>query len=466
MGGNGKFRLAAPNTPALLILVIIFAAIMTYFVPAGEYDRIVDEATGRTIAIAESFHHVEQAPITPGALLASIFKGLRAAGELIALIYVTGGAITMITRSGAMDAAISKVIKKTKGKEYLFIIVAFLAFAFGGASFAMAESLIPFVAVLVPALVSMGYDPLVGVAVCMVGGYAGYSASPINPYSVGIAHGITQLPLFSGLGLRSVLLIGAVIIGLVLTLRYARKVKEDPTKSFVSGFSISDQKNNDVDLPFTTTHRNIMIILIVMLLILIYGVIKLQWYFTEICALFTLMAFLVGAVAYKGNLNKISEEFIRGASTLAYAALLMGLSRGVLVVLEDGHIMDTIVMAISTPLKHFHSVFAAWGMFIAQGIINFAIPSSSGQAVVVMPIFSSVSDLIGITRQVAVLAFQAGDGFWNMITPTHAILMAGLGMAGVPFGKWLKFSGPLVLAWSIWTMAILAVAVMTGWGPF
>lgn len=463
---NGKFKIAAPNTPTLLILIIIFSAALSYFLPAGEFERVIDEATRRTIIVADSFHYVDQTPVTPWKLLASIFKGLRAAGELIALIFVTGGSITMVTRSGAIDAALSRVIKKTKGKEYFFVIAAFIAFASGGASFAMSESLIAFIGVAVAASVAIGYDPVVGVAVCILGAYSGYSSSPINPYSVGVAHGITQLPLFSGLGLRSLLMVGAVIIGLFFTLRYARKVKADPSKSYVSDLSISSRNTIDTDLPFTKTHRNVLIIMLVMLAIMIYGVIRLKWYFTEICAIFTLMALLVGLVAYKGNLNRISEEFMKGASSLAYAALLMGLSRGVLVVLEEGHIMDTLVMAISLPLKNFHSVFAAWGMFIAQGIINFAIPSSSGQAVVVMPIFSAVSDVIGLTRQVAVLAFQAGDGFWNMITPTHAVLMAGLGIAGVPFGRWVKFSGPIVLAWSIWTMLILAVAVVTGWGPF
>ena len=341
------------------------------------------------------------------------------------------------------------------------------AFALGGATFGMAEETLPFVAIVLAATIAMGYDRIVAVSIVVVGVYAGYSAGPLNPFNVGIAQGIAELPLFSGIGLRTVLMVGGLIIAIHHTLRYAKKVKLNPATSLLVG---EEEVETDTtlleNLTMTRRHKWIMGILGLSLIALVFGVLKYGWYLGEISALMLLMGIVIGMIAFNGSFNKFTDEFMKGAAELTAAALIIGLSRAILVVMEQGQIIDTLVYAISIPLGSLHSVYAAWGMYFSQGMINFVIPSSTGQAAVVMPIMSSISDVIGINRQIAVQAFQSGDGYWNMITPTHPVLMAALGIAAVPFGKWIRFAGPLVLKWTIWVMIILAVGVWTNWGPF
>lgn len=465
---NKKVKLKAPTTTALLMLMIVLVAILTYIVPAGQYERVLDEETGRDLIVADSFAYTESTPVGPGGVLASVFNGIVEAAEIIAFVLIVGGVFGVIVKSGAINAALARLIERLKGRESLFIVIAMTAFAVGGATFGMAEETLPFVAIVLAATIAMGYDRIVAVSIVVVGVYAGYSAGPLNPFNVGIAQAIAGLPLFSGIGLRTVLMIGGLIIAIHHTLRYAKKVRLDPkTSLLVDETQVVETDVTVLDnLTMTTRHKVIMGILGLSLIALVFGVLRYGWYLGEISALMLLMGIVVGLLAFKGNFNKFTDEFMKGAAELTAAALIIGLSRAILVVMEQGQIIDTLVFAISTPLAGLHSVYAAWGMYMSQGVINFIIPSSTGQAAVVMPIMSSISDVIGINRQIAVQAFQSGDGYWNMITPTHPVLMAALGIAAVPFGKWLRFAGPLVIKWTIWTLIILAIGVWMDWGPF
>ncbi|WP_271398160.1 YfcC family protein [Salinicoccus roseus] len=465
---RNRRNLKAPTTIALLMFMIIGAALLTYIIPAGKYERTMDEESGRELIVSDSFFYTEQTPVGPGGILSSVFNGIVGAAEIIAFVLIVGGVFGVIVKSGAIHASLARLIHRLKGRESLFIIIAMSAFAIGGATFGMAEETLPFVAIVLAATIAMGYDRIVAVSIVVVGVYAGYSAGPLNPFNVGIAQAIAGLPLFSGIGLRSVLMIGGLVLAIHHTLKYAKKVKNDPKKSLLANQSdevVVDETLLD-DSPMTRKHKYIMSTLAVSLVALIFGVLKYGWYLKEISALMMLMGIIVGLIAFNFSFNKFTDEFVKGAAELTGAALIIGLSRAILVVMEDGHIIDTFVYAVSTPLGSLHNVFAAWGMYFSQGIINFIIPSSTGQAAVIMPIMSSISDVIGLNRQIAVQAFQTGDGYWNMITPTHPVLMASLGIAAVPFGKWLRFAGPLVLKWTIWTMIVLAIAVWIDWGPF
>lgn len=454
-----KKRFTMPNTAALLMVMILLAAILTYIVPAGQYERVFDEATERTLVIADTYDNVEQSPVNIGTLLSSLFEGLVNASEIIAFVFVVGGTFGIISRSGAINAGLEKLINKFKGKESILIGIIMTAFAIGGATFGMAEESLPFITILIVASLSLGYDEVVGVAMVVVGLYCGYSPGPLNPFNTGIAQGIAELPTFSGLGLRLVLMIGSLLIAIHHTVRYGKKIK---TTTQLENVEVVDKEQFEM----TPQRKLILGILVLTIGILIFGVLEYAWYFTEISALFMAMGLVVGMVYYKGNFNTFSQEFLNGAGEMTSAAMLIGLSRAILIVLENGNIMDTIVYWVSSPLKNLNNVFAAWGMYFIQGIINFVIPSSTGQAVVVMPIMAAISDVIGVTRQVAVLAFQAGDGFWNMITPTHPVVMASLGLAGISFTKWFNFGFKLVLKWTVWVLIILTFAVKTGWGPF
>lgn len=465
--GNMKWKVKPPTTTALLMFMIVLVALLTYIIPAGQFDRVMDEKTGRELIVANSFSYTEQSPVGIGGILSSVFGGIVGAAEIIAFVLIVGGVFGVIVKSGAINAALARLIHRLKGRESIFIIIAMTAFAIGGATFGMAEETLPFVAIVLAATIAMGYDRIIAVSIVVVGVYAGYSAGPLNPFNVGIAQGIAELPLFSGIGLRSVMMVGGLIIAIHHTLRYAKKVKMDPKNSLlVNEKEIETDSSLLEDLTMTRRHKWIMTILGLSLVALVFGVLKYGWYLGEISALMLLMGIVVGMIAFKGSFNQFTDEFMKGAAEMTAAALIIGLSRAILVVMEEGNIIDTLVYAISVPLGSLHSVFAAWGMYISQGLINFIIPSSTGQAAVVMPIMSSISDVIGINRQIAVQAFQSGDGYWNMITPTHPVLMAALGIAAVPFGKWVRFAGPLVLKWTIWTMIILAVGVWIDWGPF
>lgn len=462
-----KWKIAPPTTTALLMFMIVIVAALTYIVPAGQFDRVLDEKTERELIVADSFNYVEQTPVGIGGILSSVFGGIVGAAEIIAFVLIVGGVFGVIVKSGAINAALARLIHRLQGRESIFIIISMTAFAMGGATFGMAEETLPFVAIVLAATIAMGYDRIIAVSIVVVGVYAGYSAGPLNPFNVGIAQGIAELPLFSGIGLRTVLMVGGLIIAIHHTLRYAKKVKLDPSTSLLVGEKEVETDTTLLEnLTMTRRHKWIMGILGLSLIVLVFGVLKYGWYLGEISALMLLMGIVIGMIAFNGSFNQFTDEFMKGAAEMTAAALIIGLSRAILVVMEEGQIIDTLVYAVSVPLGNLHSVFAAWGMYISQGLINFVIPSSTGQAAVVMPIMSSISDVIGINRQIAVQAFQSGDGYWNMITPTHPVLMAALGIAAVPFGKWVRFAGPLVLKWTIWVMIILAIGVWTNWGPF
>ena len=457
-----KRKLAFPETALLLLIIVAFVAALTYVMPAGAFERVLDEETGRGLVKAGTYAVTESNPTSLVELFSAVFRGLVKASDIIALIFVIGGAFGIVARTGAIAAGLGSLVKKLQGREAVMVAIIMTAFAVCGATFGMAEESLPFVVILVTVALKMGFDPIVGVAMVVIGLYCGYSAGPLNPFNTGIAQGVAELPLFSGIGLRIVLMAGALVIAITITVLHGKKYK----KLGIDNTKLLEEFKAEEERPITGTDKIILAILAATIIVLIYGVVSYGWYFNEITALFFGMGLLIGLIYRKGNLNQISRDFVEGAGEMTTAAIFVGLSRAILVVMEDGMIMDTFVYWLSLPLSQLNSVFAAWGMYLSQGLINFFIPSSTGQAVVVMPILSPLSDLIGVTRQTAVLAYQCGDGFWNMITPTHSVLMASLGLAKIPFGKWFKFAVKIVAAWTVWVFIVLAIATATNYGPF
>ncbi|MCI7617893.1 MAG: AbgT family transporter [Firmicutes bacterium] len=459
-----KFKFRFPDTATLLVILVIISAICTYIVPAGQFEREVHEATGRTVVVAGTYASTESNPTSLMSLMQSIYNGMLDASDIAWFIFVVGGAFAIMTKSGAITAGLNKLIRNNSGREGLLLAIIMTAFFVGGMSYGMGEEIIPLVAILVPIAIKMGYDPVVGVAMAVVGLYSGYSAGALNPFNTGIAQGICDLPIFSGLGLRILLGVGALVIAVVHTLYYGRKFKK--SGQVIDLNELPENIRNMEEREFNKTDSIILVILALTIAVIVFGVIKFDWYLAEFAAVFLVMGIAVGMIYFKGDFNATINEFVEGCKDIAPAVMLVCFGRAVLIVLQDGNILDTLVYATSIPLSHLPKVMAAWGMYISQGLVNFIIPSSSGQAVVVMPIMSALADVLGITRQTAVLAFECGDGFWNMITPVHPILMASLGLAGVSFKKWFKYALPLVLLWSVWVCIVLAIAVMTGYGPF
>lgn len=464
MDKKKRFKISFPDTATLLVLLIIAAAILTYIIPAGVFERATDAATGRTVVVPGTYGEAESNPTGFMALIQAIYNGMVDASDIAWFIFVVGGAFGIITKSGAITAGLNKLINKSQGREAVLVTVIMGAFFVGGMSYGMGEEIIPLVAILVPVAIRMGYDPIVGVSMAVVGLYSGYSAGAFNPFNTGIAQEISDLPMFSGMGLRIILGVGALAIAVVHTVYYGNRFKK--SGAVVNLNELPENLREYQERDFVKTDAVILGVLVITIAVIVFGVVKYDWYLTEFAGIFLLMGIIVGLIYYKGSLNKTINEFLEGCKDIAPAVMLVCFGRAMLIVLQDGNILDTIVYATSIPLSHLPKVVAAWGMYISQGIVNFIIPSSSGQAVVVMPIMSALADVLGITRQTAVLAFECGDGFWNMITPVHPILMASLGLAGVSFKKWFKFALPLVLMWSAWVCIILTVAVLTGYGPY
>jgi len=287
------------------------------------------------------------------------------------------------------------------------------------------------------------------------------------PFNTGIAQGIAELPIFSGIGLRLLLMVGAILIGAQHTIAYGKKYKLAHHPNLTLEYAhASDEVPDRTYAELSRAHISVLVIVLIAIITLLFGVLKLGWYFEEMISLFMAMGLISGLIYFKGNFNKVGNAFIEGTKEMTVAVIYFGLARSIMVVMEKATVMDTIVYALSIPLSNLNNVLAAWGIYLSQGITNFFIPSSSGQAAAVMPILTPLSDLIGVTRQTTVLAYQCGDGFWNMITPTHSIVCAVIGMAGVSFTDWFKFAWRLVIKWSIWTLIILTIASVTNYGPF
>jgi uncharacterized ion transporter superfamily protein YfcC len=300
-----------------------------------------------------------------------------------------------------------------------------------------------------------------------IGAAIGFSGGMLNPFTVGVAQGIAELPLFSGIGLRFVGYGFLYIIGVWYIMRYAAKVKADPTKSLVYDLMEKDKEEHVVMevQEFTARHKLVLLVVALGFVYMIYGVMKLDWYIDELSTLFLAMAMIAGLVGALSP-STIASSFVVGAKDIAFGALVVGIARAILVVMTNGQIIDTIISGLASFVSMLPGAITAVGMFWVQLVINFFIPSGSGQAATTMPIMSPLSDIVGITRQTAVLAYQYGDGFTNSIIPTSAALMGVLAMGKMPYERWFKFIWPLMVFWALAGSVMCAIAALIGYGPF
>jgi uncharacterized ion transporter superfamily protein YfcC len=464
---KGQKRFKIPHTYVILFSVVILATLMTYILPAGVYDRYKDERTGRTLVDPQSYHTVERTPVSFFKMVESVPAGMKETAEIIFFIFICGGAFSIIQATGAIDGAIGKAVLGLKGREKLLIPITVFIFAIGGATYGMAEEVIVFIPIGVALARAVGYDDIVGVSMMSTGAAVGFAGGMLNPFTVGIAQSIAELPLFSGLGLR---LIGSVILYVIACwyiMRYAARVKADPRSSIVFDLMEADPNRHAVteDIPFTGTHKTVMAVIAVSFVYMVYGVIKEGFYIMELSAVFLGMGILAG-LAGRLAPSRIASTFVEGAKTIAFGALVVGIARAILVVMTQGQIVDTVINSLANWVAMLPGALTAVGMFWVQVVINFFIPSGSGQAATTMPIMTPLADIVGITRQTAVLAFQYGDGFTNQIIPTSAALMGVLGMAKMPYERWFKFIWPLMVFWIAAGSVIVFIAAVIKYGPF
>lgn len=459
-----KFKL--PHPYILIVLLIILCTVLTYIVPAGVYDRYVDDA-GRTLVDPDTFHYVDQTPVDPFAMVQAIPTGMTEVGWIIFLVFIIGGAFGIINATGAIEAGLGASIEKVKGKDAILIIALMIIFSLGGATFGLAESTLIFIPIGVMLARALGYDAIVGMAIVNIGAVCGFAGGWMNVFTVGVAQGIAELPLFSGMGYRILTHAVVLTIAIIYVLRYAKKLRKDPELSVVRDLELAAAEAEKEEMggaipEFTKRRKVVLLIILVGFIVLIYGITHGWSTGTQISSLFLVMGIVAG---YAGGLktDQIAEEFINGAKGLTFGALLVGLCRAMVVILTNGQIIDTMLHGMANALNGLPAVIAAGLMVPVQLLLNFLINSGSGQAATTMPIMAPLADILGVSRQTAVLAFQYGDGLSNSLWPTSGILLAGLSIPGIPYDKWLKWVWKLMLLMYVAVTALTMISVVIGY---
>ncbi len=462
---NKKKKFKVPHTYVIIGIIILLMAISTYIVPAGEYTRVVDEATGRTVVDPDSFTYVEQTPIGPFELFMTIPNGLVESANIVFFIFVIAGAFEIITATGAIDSGISRIALKFRNSGKWIIPVFLVIFSIFGATIGLAEESLLFVPLGVMLARAVGYDAIVGVAMVLLGAASGFTSGAMNPFTVGVAQGLAELTLFSGITFRLIILAVMLVVTAIYIMRYAEKVKANPQLSAVYELEQAEKGKilNLDDLPeLTTRHILVLLALLAGLVAIVIGVFNYDWYITEISTAFLITGLAGGFLGGMGP-SRVSEKFVQGARGVVFGALVVGIARAILITMQSGMILDTMVHGLSQVVSKLPGSITAGGMFIVQSLLNFLIPSGSGQAAATMPIMVPLADVTGVQRQVAVLAFQLGDGFSNAIIPYTASCMGSLSVANVPWERWAKWFIKLLGIWYLIGMIFVIVAQAIGY---
>ncbi len=426
-------RPAFPHPLTLLTACILAGALASYVLPAGQYERREDPVTGRKIVVAGTYHHVDRTPVGPFDALVAIPKGLAEAGSVVFLVFLVGGAFTVVDETGALRQGVGWLVRRLQNREALVIPIVSLAFATGGALENMSEEIIALVPVLLLVTRRLGFDALTAVAISIGAAGVGAAFSPINPFQVQIAQKLAGVPLLSGWLFRVITLTLALSGWIIGTWRHAVRTRILP-----------ERHDEDAAASMAIDARRTIVLLLVVatFVTFVYGIMQLGWDFDQMSALFFGMGVAAGLIGGLGAAGT-AQAFVTGFTSMAYAAMLIGFARAIFVVLDQGRIIDTIVHALVAPLQNLPVALSALGMLVVQAAVHGPVPSVSGQAVLTMPVLVPMADLIGLSRQVVVLAYQYGAGLTELLTPTNGALMAVTAAAGVKYGDWLKFAGPL-----------------------
>ncbi len=457
-----------PHVYVIIMILIILATIFTYILPAGQFERYQDDA-GRTVVTPGSYQVVPNTPVGPFKALEAIPQGLIEGASIIMIVFVYGGAFGIINGTGAIESGIENSVEFLSKISFIIIPAMMLLFSMLGAFLGIAESTLAFIPLCVTMARSLGYDALVGYAMVGLGNAMGFAAGPMNMWTTGIAQGIAELPLFSGLGVRMFVYAVFLTAGITRVLLYANRIKKNPANSYI--YDIEQKMKNNLNedkgtaIEFSSRKRLTLSCIGIGFAVLIAGIFAQKLTGNGIAAYLILLGIVVGLV--DGNSpSKISENFVVGVKNVAMGAIVIGLARAVLVVLTQGNIIDTILNAANNALGHFPTMVCVIMIFFFQFFFNFIVSSGSGQAATTMPLMVPLADLSDITRQTTVLAFQLGDGISNNLWPTSGGMMAGIAMAGIPYEKWLKFVAPLVVFLVIFSCTTLVILNNMGFGPF
>ena len=461
MSTDKKRKFKLPHIFVLLTGIIIVCAILTWILPAGEFDRQTN-AAGTEVVVPGTYHTVDASPVGPFETLKSLYNGMLNGGGVIFFVFIAYASIGLIISTGAFNGLVAGLLKILKGKARAVIIPIFiLVLGCVSSTIGVFEEAFPFIPIFVGIAIAMGYDALVGLGIVALGVGLGYSGAVMNPFTVGMAQDIAGIPQMSGIGFRIICHVVMIIVASTLLIRYALKVQADPTKSYVYGDDFSHMEMDPQGIEhhsFGIREKAVLAVLALGVVVIVWGVKTKGWYFEDLSAVFLLMGIVSSFIMGWGP-DTIAQKMAASFTDIAVACMIIGFSRGILVVLQSGHIIDTIVYGISIPLGKFPAWIASELMLVVQTLLNFLIPSGSGQAVTSMPIMAPLADLIGVSRQVSVLAFQFGDGLSNIIWPT-AMAPIMCGIAGIKIEKWWKLIVPIFLALLVTQGVLIAAATI------
>ena len=459
-----NFRM--PTAYTILIILLILVAAATWLIPAGAYDREGEEQT----PVAGSYHQVEQQPQGAGDVILASFQGFYDAVDVALFILMVGGFLGVVMKTGAIDAGVSNVIRLLGGREVFLIPVLMILFSLGGTSFGMWEETMAFYPLLIPVFTAAGYDPLVGISVVLLGSGAGVLASTVNPFATGIASGFAGVSLGDGLVVRIIMLVVFDAAAIWYVMAYAARVRNHPERSLTAGLAPAGTAKKGGDIPALDGRRKLVLALFALVfLVMIYAVIPfdeiglpiptLSWWFPELSGLFFVGGAVIG-LAYGLGEEKTAETFVAGASELVGVALIIGISRGITVLMDGGQITDTVLYWGERALEGTGSVAFLVLVYLIYLPLSVLIPSSSGLATLSIPIVAPLGQFAGVGGELIVTAFQSASGLVNIVTPTAAVVMGGLALGNVPYDRWLKFVWKLILIFFLLTLGFLAVSAV------
>lgn len=511
-----RFKFTIPHNLVIVFSIVIFAALLTWMIPGGKYDRETVTVNGveRSVIVNGSFHYTDSQPQT-WQIFSAFYKGFVNMSHIIVFILMIGGAFWIMNDTKAIDVGIFSFLGFTRkmerfrpvkmlGVNNIIITLIMILFSFFGAIFGMSEETIAFTVIFVPLAISMGYDSIVGVALCYFGAHIGFAGAILNPFTVGIAQGLASVPLFTGIEYRVVAWIIITTAGTAALLIYAARIKKDPKRSpmyeadsywrekgsshiddiryhtplsawitalltgivlvlFAVKYPVTAMKVglSDISSPllpvsaglyfissfFTlrkSIHFFVLNILAFTMIYLVIGVLGYEWYIMEIAALFLAMGIVTGFASAKKP-GEITKLFVEGVKDIVSASLVVGFAGGIIAILTDGQIIDTVLHSLSGALEGTGKISAITIMYGFQSLLNLVITSGSAKAALTIPIMAEFSDLVGLSRQATIVAFQFGAGFTDMIAPTSGVLIGVLGMARIPYVKWLRWILPILL---------------------
>ncbi|MGI2800848.1 YfcC family protein [Photobacterium damselae] len=464
-------KLKFPSAYTILMLLTVCMAALTWLIPAGQYQMVNNETLGKMVPLVGSYQTVTSNPQGIIDILMAPIQGFYDPGEYMAravdvalFVLVIGGYLAVVTRTGAIDAGIAGTMEKLNGREKWMIPILMGLFALGGTVYGMAEETIPFYALLIPVMIAAGYDSIVGVAIIMVGAGIGCLGSTINPFATVIASNAAEINFMDGIGLRLAILILGWIMCTIYVMRYAEKVKNDPSQSIVASQKDENERlflhGKEQETPeLNTTRKIVLMVFGLTFAVMMWGVSVQGWWMAELSALFIGSSILVGFIGRLSE-TELTDSFVDGARDLLGVALIIAIARGLVVVMDDGNITHTILNYAEGLLAGLPQIAFINAIYWVEAVLCLVVPSSSGLAVLSMPVLAPLADFAGVSRELVVTAFQSASGLPNLVTPTSGVVMGGLAIGRVAYSSWLRFIGPLLGMLTLMVMILLSLGVV------